>query len=238
MICSGRSTERCTWLSTAICLMPKYQVSTSWWWRPTKRKQHSLACVHFGGQLDNRVLKDFGCLNPLKRECKSTTISIQNLSRKLLPEFDTAAVLDEWKLYQNDDNISDNDTDQRVDHYWNAVFLLKSVEGNGRYQLLPRLVKWCLVPGLVLAQANVNSERSLLLNARVVTKERSRFGEQTIVGLQLLKDAVNCRPEKSPVIKEMKKSVRLAYSAYKARLDEEKEEKKKELEETKRKKED
>ena len=77
------------------------------------------------------------------------TISIQNLSRKLLPEFDTAAVLDEWKLYQNDGNISDIDTDQGVDYYWNAVFLLKSVEGNGRYQLLPRLVKSCLV----LAQA-------------------------------------------------------------------------------------
>ena len=77
------------------------------------------------------------------------TISIQNLSRKLLPEFDTAAVLDELKLYQNDGNISDIDTDQRVDHYWNAVFLLKSVKGNGRYQLLPRLVKSCLV----LAQA-------------------------------------------------------------------------------------
>ena len=77
------------------------------------------------------------------------TISIQNLSRKLLPEFDTAAVLDEWKLYQNDGNISDIDTDQGVYYYWNAVFLLKSVEGNGRYQLLPRLVKSCLV----LAQA-------------------------------------------------------------------------------------
>ena len=64
------------------------------------------------------------------------------------------------------------------------------------------------------------------------------------VGLRLLKDAVkfhdpvNCRPEKIPVTKEMKKSVHLAHSAYKARLDEEKEEKKKELEETKRKKED
>ena len=82
------------------------------------------------------------------------------------------------------------------------------------------------------------------LNARVVTKERSRFGEQAIVGLRLLKDAVkfhdpvNCRPEKIPVTKEMRKSVHLAHSAYKARLDEEKEEKKKELEETKRKKED
>ena len=55
--------------------------------------------------LNNRLLKDLGCLNPLKR-----TISIHNLSRKLLPEFDTAAVLDEWKLYQNDGDISDIDT--------------------------------------------------------------------------------------------------------------------------------
>ena len=61
--------------------------------------------------------------------------------KELLPEFDTAAVLDEWKLYQNDGDISDIDTDQRVDHYWNAVFLLTSAEGNGRYQLLPLLVK-------------------------------------------------------------------------------------------------
>ena len=30
--------------------------------------------------LNNRVLKDLGCLNPLKRELKSTFISIQNLS--------------------------------------------------------------------------------------------------------------------------------------------------------------
>ena len=112
------------------------------------------------------------------------------------------------------------DTDQRVDRYWNAVFLLTSVEGNGHYQLLPCLVKSCLV----FAHANADSECSLSVNARVVTKERSRFREQTIVGLRLLKDAVkfhdpvNWRPEKIPVTKEMRKSVRLAHSAYKARL--------------------
>ena len=82
------------------------------------------------------------------------------------------------------------------------------------------------------------------MNARAITKERSRLGEQTIVGLRLLKDAVkfhdpvNCRPEKIPVTKEMRKSVHLAHSAYKARLDQAKEENKKELEETKRKKEE
>ena len=74
--------------------------------------------------------------------------------------------------------------------------------------------------------------------------EKSRLGEQTIVGLWLLKDAVkfhdpvNRRPEKIPVTKEMRKSVRFAHSAYRERLDKEKEEKKEELEETKRKKEE
>ena len=68
----------------------------------------------------------------------------------------------------------------------------------------------------------------------IVTKERSRLWEQTIIGLRLLKDAVkfhdpvNCRPEKIPA--------NLAHSTYKARFYQEKEEKKKELEETKRKK--
>ena len=58
----------------------------------------------------------------------------------------------------------------------------------------------------------------------------------------LLKDAVkfhdpvNHRPE-IPVTKEMRKSVRFAHSAYRERLDKEREEKK-ELEETKRKKEE
>ena len=121
--------------------------------KPDKQKAALLGMRAFSGEPvsylqakippNNRVLRDLGCLNPLKRERKSTTISIQNLSRKLLPEFDTAAVLDYWTLYQNDGDISDIDTDQQVDRYWNAVFLLTSVEGNGHYQLLPRLVKSC-----------------------------------------------------------------------------------------------
>ena len=83
--------------------------------KPDKQKAAFLGMHAFWGAavshleaklpLNNMVLKDLGCLNPLKRERKSTAISIQNLLRKLLPEFDTAAVLDEWKLYQNDGDI-------------------------------------------------------------------------------------------------------------------------------------
>ena len=69
----------------------------------------------------------------------------------------------------------------------------------------------CFGPG------NADPKCSLLMNARVATKERSRLGEQTIVGLWLLKDAVkfhdpvNCRSEKILVTKEMRKSVHLAH---------------------------
>ena len=64
---------------------------------------------------------------------------------------------------------------------------------------------------------NADPKRSLLMNARVATKVRSRLREQTIVGFWLLKDAVkfhdplNCRSEKIPVTKEMRKSVHLAH---------------------------
>ena len=43
---------------------------------------------------------------------------------------------------------------------------------------------------LVLAQTNAESERSLSINARIVTQERASLGEKTIVGLHVLKDAV------------------------------------------------
>ena len=72
--------------------------------KPDKQKAALLGMRAFWGAavshlqaklpLSNRVLKDLGCLNLSKRERKFTTISIQKLTRKMLPEFDTAAVLD------------------------------------------------------------------------------------------------------------------------------------------------
>ena len=84
-------------------------------------------------------------------------------------------MLDEWKLLQANQEVSELDTDQRADHYWNAVFLLKSIDGNSRYQRLPLVIK----SGLVFAQTNAEFERSLSINARVVTSERSALGEVT-----------------------------------------------------------
>ena len=51
--------------------------------------------------------------------------------------------------------------------------------------------KFYLMLSSVLAQVNAESERSLSINARIVTQERASLGENTIVGLHVLKDAVN-----------------------------------------------
>ena len=105
------------------------------------------------------------------------------------------------------------------------MFLLKSIDGNSLYQCLPLVIK----SGLVFAQTNAESERSLSINARVVTSERSALGEVTITGLRTVKEAVrfydpvNGQPENLAITKELKRSVRLAHTAYQAQLKRKKE---------------
>ena len=50
--------------------------------------------------------------------------------------------------------------------------------------VLPEVVK----SGLILAHMNAESERSLSVNVRIVTKERNLLGETTIVGLRAVKE--------------------------------------------------
>ena len=130
-------------------------------------------------------------------------------------------MLDEWKLLQADQEVSELDTNQQVVHYWNAVFLLKPINGNSRYQCLPLVIK----SGLLFDQKNADSERSLSINARVVTSERSALGEVTITGLRTAKeeavrfyDPFNGKPENIAITKELKRSVRSAHTTYQERL--------------------
>ena len=82
--------------------------------------------------------------------------------------------------------------------------------------------------GLVFAQTNAESERSLSINTRVVTCERSALGEATITGLRTVKEAarfydpVNAQPENMAITKELKRSVRSAHNRYQVRLKAEK----------------
>lgn len=70
----------------------------------------------------------------------------ESFYRKPQPQLDDSSVLpDEWKLFQVDREVSELDTSQWIEHYWNAVFLLKLVDGNSRYQSLPLVIKCGLV---------------------------------------------------------------------------------------------
>ena len=188
--------------------------------------------------LDNLLLRQLGCLNPLKRE-KSTVTSIQSIAMKLQPKVDPSEVTDEWKLFQVDNELPAYDPRERIEVYWNKVSKLQAADGELRYKTLPTVIK----SGLVLAQTNAESERSLSVNARIVTKGRALLGEKTIVGLHVIKDAVRfydpelSRPQMIPVTEELKRSVRQAHSAYRDHLEKEKEEKERKREEARKKKE-
>ena len=175
--------------------------------------------------LNNGLLKALGCLNPKKRQRTSTVNSIAELARKLQSSLNVSAVQDEWKSYQVDSDVQEVTQGERVDHYWNKVFMLTSSHGHFKYRNLEKVVK----SGLVLAQVNAESERSLSVNARVVTKERAQLGEQTIIGLRTVKEAVSfydpvsCCPEKIPVTASLKSAVRRSHAAYQDRLERERE---------------
>ena len=68
-----------------------------------------------------------------------------------------------------DQEVCELDANQWVDHYWDAMFVLKPIDGNSRYPCLPLEIK----SGFKFASTNAESERSLSINARVVTSDRS-----------------------------------------------------------------
>ena len=55
--------------------------------------------------LKNDLLKQLGCLNPLKKNNKSTQSSIENLSSLLQAKLNISEIVDEWKLFQVDNDI-------------------------------------------------------------------------------------------------------------------------------------
>ena len=160
--------------------------------------------------LDNQLLRQLGCLNPVKRTKSSTISSIESITCTLQPKVDQTQVVDEWKVYQVDTDLPNYDPKERIEVFWKQVFELQGLAGEPKYQILPVVVK----SALVLTQTNAESERSLSVNARIVTKDRSLLGEKTIVGIHTLKEAVwffdpdNKQPEKIEINSNLKKAVK------------------------------
>ena len=105
---------------------------------------------------------------------------------------------------------------KELKYFGNKFFELQGLAGEPKYQILPVVVK----SALVLTQTNAESERSLSVNARIVTKDRSLLGEKTIFGIHTLKEAVrffdpdNKQPEKIEINSNLKKAVKSAHAAY------------------------
>ena len=183
--------------------------------------------------LKNELLRQLGCTNPLKRKKESTVSSIERLTTVLQPAISTSEVIDEWKLFQVDNELPDYNQQERIEKYWNAVFQLQSSDGQLRYKLLPAVIK----SALTLGQTNAESERSLSVNAAIVTQERTLLSENTIIGLRVVKEAVRFfdpvsnQPEKSAITDDLRRFVRNAHAAYKERLEREREDEEKKRQE-------
>ena len=189
--------------------------------------------------LGNQLLKQLRCLNPTKRNDESTTPSIQNLASILQPKISETGVIDEWKLFQVDNQLPTYKPTDRIEVFWNQVFKIQSATGECRYKLLPLVIK----SALTLAQANADSECSLSVNAQIVTEDRASLGEKTIVGLCVLREAVQfCdpvghRPELLKISPALKQAVKSSHASYKKQREREKEIRKKKEEEELRQKE-
>ena len=189
--------------------------------------------------LKNELLRQLGCTNPLKRKKESTVSSIERLTTVLQPAISTSEVIDEWKLFQVDNELPDYNQQERIEKYWNAVFQLQSSDGQLRYKFLPAVIK----SALTLGQTNAESECSLSVNAAIVTRERTLLSENTIIGLCVVKEAVRFfdpvsnQPEKIAITDDLRRFVRNAHAAYKERLEREREDEEKKRQEVQRMKE-
>ena len=162
--------------------------------------------------LKNELLRQLGCTNPLKRNKESTVSSIERLTTVLQLAISTSEMIDEWKLFQVDNELPDYNQQERIEKYWNAVFQLQSSDRQLRYKLLPAVIK----SALTLGQTNVGSECSLSVNAAIVTQERTLLSENTIIGLCVVEEAVRFfdpvsnQPEKIAITDDLRRFVRNA----------------------------
>ena len=116
-----------------------------------------------------------------KRRKDSTVSSIQSLT--LQPKVNVTEVVNEWKVFQVDNDLPAYDLKERTGVFQKQVFELQASYGNYRYKVLAAVLK----SALVLVQTNAESEDSLSVNARIVAEERPSLGEKTVIGPHVVK---------------------------------------------------
>jgi len=183
--------------------------------------------------LDEPVVKNAQCLHPEVRDQDIATKMITRLAAELpnITKDEETRVADEWKVYREekveDSLIYDKDKKiRRVDHYWNDILSRKSSTGRLKYPVLKKVVSSCLS----LFHGNADVERSLSINKKLLTSERSLLSDEALNGLRITRDAVSLnggRVADVPITKHMIHMVRGAHSKYQQRLADERSEEEK-----------
>ena len=105
--------------------------------------------------LKNELLRQLGYTNPLKRKKESTVSSIERLTTVLQPAISTSEVIDEWKLFEVDNELPDYNQQERIEKYWNAVFQLQSSDRQLRYKCCLLLSSQPLLLGKQMLNLNI-----------------------------------------------------------------------------------
>lgn len=124
-----------------------------------------------------KILRNFECLSPQNIKNKDSVNSIVTIANLLpLKNIDVDILSHEWNLLQIDSDISfvlkEN---ERIDEYWNAIFLLKN-RSNLRYPVTTHVVK----AALSLTHGSADVERGFSESGRILTEDKTNMNENTL----------------------------------------------------------
>lgn len=115
------------------------------------RSFYSSAAMYLATRLplNNELLSNLSYMQPSQSVLPESTKAVHSIAQTLhnIRDDDIAAILDEWRQYQNDDLKPDEYTSAQlhIDHYWRSVMSLKGADGNYKYVKLSKLLKSAIV---------------------------------------------------------------------------------------------
>ena len=177
--------------------------------------------------LQESVVKSAQCLHPEIRDQDQAMKIVTHLAISFpnITNDDVTKAGDEWKMYREetveDDVVYDEGGMLKgVDMYWNEILDRKTAAGTMKYSALKKVVTSCLC----LFHGNADVERSLSINKKILTPERTLLSDAALNGLRLTRDAVSLHGNVSsvPITRKMITCVQGSYKKYQERLEEEK----------------
>ena len=108
----------------------------------------------------------------------------------------------------------------RIDHYWDKVLQLKHSLGRERFCVLTKVIKCAIC----LSHGNADTERSLSVKKKTLTKGRTKLSIVTLNGLRTTEDGIKNMGGLSNVTvrKDMLSSVKGSHKVYLEHIDIEK----------------